>query len=73
MFIGENLVLTASHVVEGESVILAHSPRFEGGAVVSFPTGYTRGMACIVIASDPGRDLALLRVRARQADGVGAR
>lgn len=63
VFIGENLVLTASHVVEGESVILAHSPRFEGGAVVSSPTGYTRGMACTVIASDPGRDLALLRVR----------
>ena len=63
VFIGENLVLTASHVVEGESVILAHSPRFEGGAVVSSPTGYTRGMACTVIASDPGRDLALLRVK----------
>jgi serine protease Do len=62
VFIGERLVLTALHVVEGEPVIIAHSPRFEGGAVVSDPAGYKKGMTCVVVASDPLKDLALLRV-----------
>jgi serine protease Do len=62
VFVGSNLILTANHVVKGESIIHAHSPRYEGGAVVSSPSSYTKGMACVVVACDPDKDLALLRV-----------
>jgi serine protease Do len=62
VFVGERLILTASHVVRGEKIIRAHSPRLEGGTVASSPARYKQGMACVVIACDPARDLALLRV-----------
>jgi S1-C subfamily serine protease len=62
VFVGEKLILTAHHVVVGQPVIRAHSPIREDGAVVSAASRYKRGMACVVIACDPDKDLALLRV-----------
>lgn len=63
VFVGPDLILTAYHVIEGEPVITAHSPRYENGVVISDPAGYRHGMKCTVIASDPVKDLALLRVK----------
>jgi S1-C subfamily serine protease len=63
VFVGEHWILTAHHVVVGETSIHAYSPLREEGAVVSSPSRYTNGMACVVIASDPRNDLALLRVQ----------
>ena len=63
VFIAPDLVITAHHVIKGESVIRAYSPKLKDGRVLSSPDDYATGMACTVIRSDPARDLALLRVK----------
>ena len=49
VFVAEDLVLTAAHVVQGQKEITAHR---RGGA----------GMRCTLVATDTSKDLALLRV-----------
>ena len=55
-------ILTAYHVIEGQPVIRIHLPQRESGAVATSPASYTRWVPASLVASDPGKDLALLRV-----------
>jgi S1-C subfamily serine protease len=62
VFVGERLILTAHHVVADKPVIRAHSPLREDDIVITSSSRYKLGMTCVVIACDPDKDLALLRV-----------
>jgi serine protease Do len=65
VMVGESLILTAYHVVAGESPVWAYLPRRHGdGSVINSATAYRQEGArrCLVIRTDPKRDLALLRV-----------
>jgi S1-C subfamily serine protease len=65
VFVDDYIILTAAHVVDGESDIVAHSPILDGSSVVSSPERYEKGRACEIIAIDMLKDLALLRVKRR--------
>lgn len=55
-------VLTAYHVIAGQSVIRIHLPQRKDGGVTTAPASYTRWLPAVVVASNPAKDLALLRV-----------
>lgn len=72
--IGDGLILTAYHVVRGEVLVWAHTAvRKPDGSIINAPSIYrskdATSMRCVVIASDPKRDLALLKVKHGEKKG----
>jgi S1-C subfamily serine protease len=72
--LGDGLILTAFHVVRSEVLVWAHSAtRKTDGSVDNSPSSYrskdATSMRCVVIASDPKRDLALLKVKHGEKKG----
>ena len=69
VLVGDNMVLTAFHVIDGMESVSAYSPARDAQGDVITAASYYRdrgvllALPCKVIASDPLHDLALLRVR----------
>jgi serine protease Do len=66
--VDDGLILTAYHVIGNDTLIWAHAPdRGVDGAVINTPRHYRSkdndAMRCVVVAQDPKRDLALLKVK----------
>jgi serine protease Do len=55
-------ILTAFHVIDNQPVIRFHPAQQEQGAVATSQASYTRWQPATVVAANPGKDLALLRV-----------
>jgi S1-C subfamily serine protease len=65
---GETLVLTASHVLEGDSPVHIEVHRYNLGLEHRSPVqGWPREVPARIVARDPGADLAVLRIEKFEA------
>jgi S1-C subfamily serine protease len=65
VLVGEDLVLTARFAISDDPKMRVHFPIRERGNILSSSSDYSDGVACIIVAEDMTRDLALLRIEGK--------